>query len=99
MSIFTYFQSVENEVKQDENANEKALAEAVKMFEKQQDSLYAIRRSSGLKEIRSYFEREKEACEKLFRAGVKPEFFQYMQGKYAITCGFLDFLDHLMNAP
>ncbi len=75
-----------------------AESEAVKLFKKQKDAIYDIKDTEGFRQIRLFFERQKGICEKCFRIGVKPDYSAYMQGKYELTCNFLDFIENQIRS-
>lgn len=97
MTIFDHLKSKEKKLKQADIDNEKALTEAIKLFETKREGMQEIKDSEGFREIVRFFEMEKEICENVFREGVKPEYFQYMQGKYAIVRKFLDFVETVLS--
>lgn len=78
-----------------EQMNKKALEQATKLYMNQKGSLMEIRDTAGIKTIKKFFENQKSICENAFRKGVKPEFLSMMQGRYGLTCDFLDFINNL----
>lgn len=78
-----------------EKMNEKALEQATKLYMNQKGSLMEIRDTAGIKTIKKFFENQKSICENAFRKGLKPEFISMMEGRYALTCDFLDFVNNL----
>lgn len=63
-----------------------------KIYANQEDSLKQLLLHPGMEHIRAFFQREKKTCEDVFKAGVKPDYSSFMQGKYQIVSKFLDFL-------
>lgn len=72
-----------------------ATQRAVEMFLNQKDAINNIKDTEGLKEIRMFFEREKEASMQLIMSSSKNN--EKEKGRYDLADRFLTFLDRLID--
>ncbi len=72
----------------------KDISEAEEMFLAQKEAITSMRETSGLREIITYWERQKEANENMFESSKDKEkyFALYKQSKM-----FLQFIDNLLG--
>ena len=73
----------------------KSIDDAVKIFEQQKNALKKIKNTEGLKEIKDYFKREKEASMRLIMNSSKNN--EKEKGRYELADNFLKFVDRLVS--